>query len=74
MSAKHFVLISTIDVYCNKIGVDEDSKININKLDHYGYNRHDFEQFVISLFRRSYIIRLPMLFGHGLKRTFFLIY
>jgi len=65
----HIVHISSIDVYNNKIEVNENSKINSSELDHYGYNRFNFEKFIIDNFNNFHIIRLPMLFGNGLKKN-----
>lgn len=65
-----FVLISTVDVYMNPINVDEDSKIDPETIDPYGRHRYYLEQFVRDNFKNYSIIRLPGLFGKGLKKNF----
>ena len=69
IKVKHFVHISTIDVYSKKLNSNEQSSIDINKLDNYAYNRYQFEEFVKSNFDKYHIIRLPMLFGKRLKKN-----
>lgn len=68
VKAKQFVLISTVGVYSNFIGVDEDTKINPSELLPYGANRYVLEEFIRGSFD-SHIIRLPGLFGPGLKKN-----
>tara|TARA_X000001036_G_scaffold368386_1_gene354008 strand:- start:97 stop:918 length:822 start_codon:yes stop_codon:yes gene_type:complete len=69
IKANHIVFISTIDIYSDKIGVDENCKTELSSLDHYGLNRLEFEGFIVDNFKKHYIIRLPMLFGKGLKKN-----
>ena len=66
---KHFVLISTIDVYPKPIEVDEDTDPSLESNHAYGENRLWFEAFVKDSFRNYTIIRLPGLFGEGLKKN-----
>lgn len=68
VKAKKFVLISTIDVYKNPINVDEDDIIDTKGLHPYGSNRFYLEQFCRDNFD-VLIIRLPGLFGPGLKKN-----
>ncbi len=68
VKAKKFVLISTVDVYSNPSGVDEDTLIDTAKLQAYGYNRYRLEQFCSTHFD-CLIVRLPGLFGQGLKKN-----
>lgn len=68
VNAKKFVLISTIDAYDNPIGVDEDSDIDESKQNAYGKHRYMMENFVRENFD-YHIIRLPNLFGNGLKKN-----
>ncbi len=67
---KKLVLISTIDVFRNPIGVDENSEIDTEGLHAYGYNRYTLEQCVRDEFYDSLIVRLPGLFGKNLKKNF----
>lgn len=70
ISVKKFILISTIDVYDSvDKQYDEDYKINLNDNHTYGKNRFIFEEYVKSKFNNYYIIRLPALFGKGLKKN-----
>ena len=66
----HFVLISTIDVYNNPSDVDEDTKIDETTLHAYGKNRLYMEKWAAQKFAKHTIIRLPALFGTGLKKNF----
>jgi len=67
---KKVVLISTVEVYSCKNGIDEDVKIEESQLDDYGRNRRALEKMVITEFENSSIIRLPILFGEKLKKNF----
>ena len=69
VKTKKFVLISTVDVYPNPTQVDESSMIESDKLTTYSANRRRLEQFIESNFSDSTIIRLPGLFGRGLKKN-----
>lgn len=63
---ENFVLISTIDVYPIVDKVNEDTHIIKEKLLPYGKHRRILEEFVETYFN-SLIIRLPGIFGKGLK-------
>ena len=64
------ILISTIDVYDDVTKqFDEDYIINPNKNHTYGKNRFLFEEFVKTTYHNYNIIRLPALFGKGLKKN-----
>ena len=67
--AKHFVLISTIDVYGNSIEVDEMDTPVEKGLHPYGRHRLELERWVIRNFARVTIVRLPGLFGAGLRKN-----
>ena len=70
ISVKKFILISTIDVYENtNNGLNEDYHINYNKNHTYGKNRFLFEEYIKSRYINYNIIRLPALFGKGLKKN-----
>ena len=64
------VLISTVDVYKDPVGVDEDTKIDTDGLAAYGLNRYKLEQMIRSAYPDALIVRLPGLFGKGLKKNF----
>jgi nucleoside-diphosphate-sugar epimerase len=68
ISAQKLVLISTIDVFLNPVGVDEDSPIATTGLHAYGRHRRLLEEMVAARFDSS-IVRLPALYGHGLKKN-----
>jgi dTDP-4-dehydrorhamnose reductase len=70
INAKHFVLISTIEVYDNPQQVDEDSQIDQSKLKPYGKHRYMLEEFVKDHFKTHTIIRMPNLYGLHLKKNF----
>ena len=70
VSCKKFILISTIDIYINPINVNEKTSIVTDGLHPYGANRHYMEEFVRNHFKEYLIVRLPALFGKGLKKNF----
>jgi nucleoside-diphosphate-sugar epimerase len=71
ITVNKIVLISTIDVYDNvEIQLDEDSKINYIGNHTYGKNRFLFEEYIKNRYENYYIIRLPALFGKGLKKKY----
>ncbi len=65
---KKLVLISTVGVYKNPNGANEDTPIDTNGLLPYGLHRHYLEQFCRDNFDTT-ILRLPGLFGPGLKKN-----
>lgn len=69
IKAKQFVLISTVGVYKNSLGATEDTTIDLEGLPPYGVNRYHLEQVVRELFPNALIVRLPGLFGKGLKKN-----
>lgn len=69
VKTKRFVLISTVDVYKSIIDVDEDSFIDLSNHHAYGTHRRVIETFVSERFEKYNIIRLPGLFGDGLKKN-----
>lgn len=70
VKVKKFILISTVDVYQTPIDVTEESLINTDTMEAYGKHRYLLEQFVRDKFSNHIIIRLPGLFGEGLKKNF----
>jgi hypothetical protein len=69
VKAKKFVLISTVGVYKSPNGADEDTPLDTDGLPAYGTNRIPLEDFVRDNFKESLIVRLPGLFGQGLKKN-----
>lgn len=68
VKAKTAVLISTVDVYPNPNQVDERTEIPLDN-HAYGKNRLHLENFFHKHFENSLVIRLPGLFGSGLKKN-----
>ena len=64
------VLISTIDVFKSPLAVYEDSAIDMDGLQPYGYNRRVLENWVWENYPAALIVRLPGLFGEGIKKNF----
>ena len=67
--AKRFTLISTIDVYPAPRGVDEDTLVDMERHHAYGLHRLQAEQRIAEIFPRVTVLRLPGLFGPGLKKN-----
>lgn len=70
INPQKLVLISTVAVYDNTIDVDENWKINSNNLTVYGKNRLYLEQWVENNIEDYHIVRLPAIYGYGLKKNF----
>lgn len=66
--ARKLVLISTVDVFLDPIGVDEESPTPTDGLHAYGKNRRHLEQVLASRFDTT-IVRLAGLYGRGLKKN-----
>jgi hypothetical protein len=69
VTARRFVLISTVDVHRTPVRVDERTQVDTNMLSPYGLHRYRLEQFVRDRHPESLIVRLPGLFGPGLKKN-----
>ncbi|HBM90558.1 MAG TPA: hypothetical protein DD400_01575 [Rhodospirillaceae bacterium] len=69
VSAKRFIHISTVDVFLNPDGVDENSPVIEEGLHPYGLHRYQFENFVRETFSSATIMRFPALFGSGLRKN-----
>jgi hypothetical protein len=69
MTCKTFVLISTVDVFKNPLGVDEDTSVDEVGLHAYGLHRRLLEKFVENHFTNHLIVRLPGLVGPGLRKN-----
>lgn len=69
VTASSFVLISTIDVYPRTRDADE--VFDCSALPNHAYGRHrlEFEQVVRERFPHAVILRLPALFGPGLRKN-----
>lgn len=70
VQAETVVLVSTIDVYPDPVGVDEG--VSVAPEDHeqaYGRNRLRLEKAVEEHFPRVLVVRLPGLFGPGLRKN-----
>lgn len=64
-----FILVSTVDVFKNPIGVDEGTPVDETGLHAYGLHRRLLERFVESHFPNHLIVRLPGLVGPGLRKN-----
>ncbi|MDE6219320.1 MAG: NAD(P)-dependent oxidoreductase [Lachnospiraceae bacterium] len=77
INPQRLVLISTIDVYQNPVGVDEtDSVLSSGKggmdngVQPYGLNRYYLEAWARKNYPDALIIRLPGLYGYNMKENF----
>ncbi|MDO5601787.1 MAG: sugar nucleotide-binding protein [Oscillospiraceae bacterium] len=70
MQPKKVVLISTADVYQTPCNVDERTAVETQGLHPYGLHRFELEQKVRRAFPDALIVRLPALYGKGLKKNF----
>lgn len=69
VQVERLVLISTVDVYPVTVGVDESFECASVPNHPYGTHRLYLEQTLASIFRDLYTLRLPALFGPGLKKN-----
>ena len=69
VQAKTAILISTVDVYDDLTNANENSVIAFDRNHTYGRNRFALENFWKNHFTNYLIIRLPALFGSGLKKN-----
>lgn len=67
-SIKTFVLISTIDVY-DKTRLQQNEDDSQFTTEPYGKHRYMMEQWVCQHYKNHHILRLPALFGIGLKKN-----
>lgn len=68
IEADRFVLVSTVDVYPVPACVDETTDIEAGGHP-YGRNRLQLERFIGDRFSDATVVRLPALFGPGLKKN-----
>jgi nucleoside-diphosphate-sugar epimerase len=66
---RRFILISTVDVYPDPANVDEDVPVDPQINHAYGKHRFWAEEFVRGTFPDHLILRLPGLFGDGIKKN-----
>ncbi len=69
IQCKTFILISTVDVFKNPLGVDESTDVDESGLHAYGLHRRLLEKFVEKQFPRHLVVRLPGLVGPGLRKN-----
>lgn len=69
IKCKTFILISTVDVFKEPIGVDESAPVEETGLHAYGLHRRLLEKFVEQHFSGCLIVRLPGLVGPGLRKN-----
>ena len=70
INPKKLVLISSVDVYKEPNGKNEDNPMDTKGLRAYGKNRLYLEEMVKRTFTDYHIIRLPGLYGKNLKKNF----
>jgi hypothetical protein len=64
------ILISSVDVYHRPLQVDETTVVDPEKADAYGKHRFYLEEYFERHFARCFRVRLPGLFGRGLRKNF----
>lgn len=70
IAPREVVLISTIAVYADSRGKYEEDEPDTEGLSAYGRNRLQLERWVRQDFPDALIVRLPALYGKGLKKNF----
>ncbi|MBZ5757378.1 NAD-dependent epimerase/dehydratase family protein [Pseudomonas sp. S5(2021)] len=66
---ERLILISTVDVFADPRGANEESPISKEGLSPYGLHRRLLEEVVTDNFRNHLIVRLPGLVGPGLRKN-----
>jgi hypothetical protein len=69
VSCRKFVLVSTVDVFATPIGVTENDVPSTSEGTAYGKNRLTLENSLRKRFDDLLVLRLPGLFGRGLKKN-----
>ncbi len=70
VSARNFILISSIAVLRDFAGQDDETTTDFQEGLAYGRHRRKLEAFCQTRFENGLVVRLPALFGHGLKKNF----
>lgn len=70
VKAETAILISTVDVYHRPVKVDESTPVDPEQADAYGKHRFYLEEYFQQRFPRCFRVRLPGLFGRGLRKNF----
>jgi hypothetical protein len=70
INPKRLVLISTVDVFENPVGADEDTPVESSRFNAYGCDRYFLERWVNENIDNYHIERLPGLFGKNIKKNF----
>ena len=63
------VLVSTVDVFADSRGVDETTPADTAQEQAYGRHRAELEEFVLRRFDHVLVVRLPGMYGPGLKKN-----
>lgn len=67
--ARRMILISTVDVLKTPNGQDEKADPDKDGLHAYGLHRLQLEQWLAARFDKTHVLRLPALFGPGLRKN-----
>lgn len=70
VSADRFILISSIAVLSDFAGGHEEGTNDFQETLPYGRHRRELEAFIEDHFAQSLVVRLPALFGKGLRKNF----
>jgi hypothetical protein len=70
LRARRFVLVSSIAVLADFAGGDDEMTSRFQQELAYGRHRRELEAFVEATFPDSLVLRLPALFGRGLRKNF----
>lgn len=70
LKAQRFVLVSSIAVLADFAGGDDEGTTKFQEDLAYGRHRRILEKFCEQHFENCLIVRLPALFGHGLRKNF----
>lgn len=69
VQARRVVLVSTVDVYPRPVAVDETTPLDVAQHHAYGKHRRMLEEAAVTIFPQLCVVRLPALFGPGLKKN-----